>query len=107
MNEPRNGHANAAKELQAWIVTMSAFVKRMAPYQLVTVGDEVRAPHLHGHRASCLSCSWRRRAVLAGVIICLSQMQYLIGRPRGYVPYHSQGFYQPSMCQSDECALFL
>ena len=46
MNEPRNGHANAAKELQAWIVTMSAFVKRMAPYQLVTVGDEVRASSL-------------------------------------------------------------
>ena len=43
MNEPRDGHENAAAELQAWIVTMSAFVKRVAPYQLITVGDEVRA----------------------------------------------------------------
>ena len=53
MNEPRDDHAKPARELQAWVEEMSAFVKRMAPYQLVTVGDE--------------------------------------------------GFYQPSLCQADEC----
>lgn len=42
MNEPRveHGWPASAPELQAWIGEMAAYAKRMARYQLVTVGGE-------------------------------------------------------------------
>ena len=41
MNEPRVEHGLAsAPQLQAWITEMATYVKRMARWQLLTVGDE-------------------------------------------------------------------
>jgi mannan endo-1,4-beta-mannosidase len=39
-NEPRSRSDKSGNELLAWITEMSSFVKRLAPHQLVTTGDE-------------------------------------------------------------------
>jgi mannan endo-1,4-beta-mannosidase len=39
-NEPRSRSDKSGTELLAWITEMSGFVKRLAPHQLVTTGDE-------------------------------------------------------------------
>ena len=40
MNEPRNEHSNGTAEMQEWITVMAAHVKRLAPNQLVTIGQD-------------------------------------------------------------------
>ena len=50
MNEPRNEHSNGTAEMQDWITTMAAHVKRLAPNQLVTIGQD----GFYG-RSNCMS----------------------------------------------------
>ncbi len=40
MNEPRNPPDKTGKILTAWVKEMSAYVKKLAPFQLCAVGDE-------------------------------------------------------------------
>lgn len=65
MNEPRNEHSNGTAEMQEWITVMAAHVKRLAPNQLVTIGQdgfygqsncmsEMCAPMLHLFANSCI-----------------------------------------------------
>ena len=50
MNEPRNEHPNGTAEMQAWLTTMAAHVKQLAPNQLVTIGQD----GFYG-KANCMS----------------------------------------------------
>ena len=65
MNEPRNEHSNGTAEMQEWITVMAAHVKRLAPNQLVTIGQdgfygqsncmsEMCPPMLHLFANSCI-----------------------------------------------------
>ena len=50
MNEPRNEHTNSTAEMQAWLTTMAAHVKQLAPNQLITIGQD----GFYG-KANCMS----------------------------------------------------
>ena len=50
MNEPRNEHANGTAEMQAWLTSMAAHVKQLAPNQLITIGQD----GFYG-KANCMS----------------------------------------------------
>ena len=40
MNEPRNERSNGTAEMQEWVTVMAAHVKRLAPNQLLTIGQD-------------------------------------------------------------------